>query len=126
MTPAVLIARLVDALPGFQPSDPELLSVTCDQAVHFLADRSRDTDQTEFERDLRNVLEILEAAAEGADPTVYELILVDFIEMVHLFGPRCQEVAAKFGPHLQAAVAEWEATYSRSMGPLCPDAGTFS
>jgi hypothetical protein len=123
MTPAELIADVLRLVPEFRPSDPDLASVTCDQLVSFLAAEARDHDQANFARHWPVVLDVFENAAGSGDPQTRDLILVDLIENLYKFNPRCTQIVASLGPNLGACVAEWKERYEPAMGPLCQDRG---
>src|ERR1700694_5020330 len=105
-----VIAQLTERVPEFRPEDPDLPHVAFGQLVSFLDERLRASASADASDPvLRKAVDFIEAAAQSGDEQVVDLVVVSFIENLHILGPNCRRVRGLLGARTQLLAAEYEA-----------------
>jgi hypothetical protein len=116
-----VIAQLAERVPEFQPEDPDLPHVAFGQLVSFLDERLRATaSAAASDPVLPRVVDFIEAAAASGDEKVTNLVMVSFLENMHILGLNCRRVRALLGPRTQRLADEYEKHFHEK---VCPEPG---
>jgi len=113
-----VIAQLAERVPEFHPEDPDLAHVAFGQLVSFLDERLRAAAPADASDPvLARIVDFIEAAAGSGDEKVTNLVMVSFLENLHILGPNCRRVRALLGPRTQRLAAEYEKHFHEK---ICP------